>query len=176
MFEIPVYELSLPEYQVNTEPNHEVIGDKVDNFIKEHFMGQYIAIRCLGSCEHPGKTVDEMIETIKKLGHDRYDPQRKGDRYENNEAKQIDIFAFDYQIDNNSKIFGTFTWPFYHWCIERSGKPVRIDIIIVYDPTKLNQIEFTYAGREHEGPRSDGFTFKDPENKRDAIKAIIKIT
>lgn len=176
MIDIPVYELDLPEYQVDKEPDHEAIGNKVDAFIKQHFLGQYIAVRCLGSSEHPGKSVDQMIEIIKKLGHDRYDPARQGDRYENNEGKQIDIFAFDYQIDKDSKIFSTFTWPFYHWCIERSGKPVRIDIIIIYDPTKLNQIEFTYAGREHEGPRSDGFTFKDPKNKRGAIKAIIKIT
>lgn len=175
MEQIPVYEIHLPEYQVDTEPDHEAVGAKVDDFIKQHFIGQHIAVRCLGSCEHPGKTIDEMVEIIKKLGHDRYDPNREGDRYENNEGKKIDIFAFDYHIDKDSKIFSVFTWPFYHWCKERSGKPVRIDIVIIYDPSRLEQIEFTYAGRESEGKRSDGFVFKNAENKVEALKAIIKI-
>lgn len=175
MNEIPVYTIHLPEYQINAEPDHDAIGAKVDDFIKKHFMGQYVAIRCLGSSEHPGKSTDEMIEIIKTLGHDRYDADRAGDRYENKEGKKIDFFAFDYTINQNSKIFSFFTWPFYHWRKEVTGAPVRIDIIILYDPTRLEQIEFTYAGREHEGARSDGFVFKDPNNKPAAIKGIIKV-
>lgn len=176
MNQIPVYEFHLAEYQVDQEPNHEVIGKKVDDFIKQYFLGQHVAIRCLGSCEHPGKTADELIEIIKETGSDRYDPKREGDRYENNEGKQIDFFAFDYEITKDSEIFHIFTWPFYHWCIERSGKPVRIDVVIFYDPKKLEQIHFTYKGRETEGERSDGWVFKDQENKVNAIIGIIKIT
>ena len=56
--------LNLPEYQVSQEPNHEAIGKKVDDFIKEHFLDEHIAIRCLGSLEHPGKTTDEVIDII----------------------------------------------------------------------------------------------------------------
>lgn len=174
--EIPVYTLHLPEYQVNKEPDHDIVGNKVDDFIKQHFMGQYIAIRCLGSSEHPDKTNDEVIEIIKKLGHDRYDPSRVGDRYENNEGKKINFFAFDYTINKDSKIFGEFTWPYYHYVKEVRGKPVRIDIIIVYDPTKLEQVEFSYKGREDEEKRSDGWLFKDEKNKPDAILGIVKIT
>jgi len=175
MNKIHVYTIYLPEYQIDQEPDHDAIGAKVDDFIKKHFMGQYVAIRCLGSAEHPGKSTDEMIEIIKTLGHDRYDPNRLGDRYKNIEGKKIDFFAFDYLIGEDSKMFNVFTWPFYHWRKELAGVPVRIDIIILYDPTKLEQIEFTYAGRENEGVRSDGFVFKDPNNKPAAIKGIIKI-
>lgn len=176
MHQIPVYELHLPEYQINEEPHHEAIGAKVDDFIKKYFVGEYVAIRCLGSSEHPGKSTDEVIEIIKTLGHDRYEANRQGDRYENNEGKKIDFFAFDYHVDKDSKMFSVFTWPFYHWRREVTGTPVRIDIIILYDPTKLEQIEFTYPGREHEGKRSDGFVFKDQNNKPGAIKGIIKIS
>lgn len=176
MKNIPVYTLHLPEYQVDEEPDHEMIGKKVDDFIKEHFLGQFVAIRCLGSCEHPGKTTDEVVEIIKSTGYDRYDPNRVGDRYENLEGKKIDFFAFDYMISEDSEIFHIFTWPFYHWCKERSGKPVRIDIVILYDPTKLEQVYFTYEGREDEGQRSDGWVFKDPQNKSDALLGLIKIT
>lgn len=173
---IPVYTINLPEYQVNKEPNHDKIGRKVDDFIKKHFMGKHVAIRCLGSREHPRKTLTQLIDIIKKKGYDRYHPRRKGDRYENKEGKKIDFFAFDYHINKKSKIFHIFTWPFYHWILERSGYAVRIDIILVYDPEKLNQVFFTYTGREDEGMRSDGFTFKYPKNKSDALLGIIKIT
>ncbi len=175
MDNIPVYEIHLPEYQVDTEPDHEAIGVKVDDFIKQKFMGQHIAVRCIASCEHPGKTIDEVVGVIKELGHDRYDPNREGDRYENNEGKSIDIFAFDYHVKADTKIFSIFTWPNYHLTWREPHHPIRIDIIIIYDPTKLEQIEFTYAGRESEGKRSDGFVFKNAENKVEALKAIIKI-
>ena len=175
MEQVPVYEIHLPEYQVDTEPDHEVIGTKVDTFIKQTFMGQHIAVRCIASSEHPRKTIDEVVGIIRKLGHDRYDPMRVGDRYETNEKKKIEIFAFDYHIDENSKIFSVFTWPNYHLTWRKPYHPIRIDIIIIYDSSKLEQIEFTYAGRESEGKRSDGFVFKDVENKAEALKAIIKI-
>lgn len=172
---IPVYEIHLPEYTENEEPDHEAVGAKVDNLIKSHFLGQYIALRCIGSSEHPGKTTNEMIEIIKQLGHDRYDPARKGDRYENNEGKNIEIFAFDYHVEQETKMFSIFTWPFFHHEGFGIGRPVKIDIVIVYDAAKLQFVEFTYAGREHEGPRSDGVVFKDPDHKAEAIKGIIKI-
>ena len=172
---VPVYEIHLPEYTIDKEPDHEAIGAKVDALIKQNFSGQYIAIRCISSEEHPDKTTDEMIEIIKGLGHDHYDPKRKGDRYENNEGKKIDIFAFDYHVEADTKMFSVFTWPNYHLTWREPYHPIRIDIIIIYDPTKFEQIEFSYAGREHEEMRSDGWVFKDPEHKAEAIKGIIKI-
>ncbi|MSU75796.1 MAG: hypothetical protein EXS55_04775 [Candidatus Magasanikbacteria bacterium] len=174
-FQIPVYQIHLPEYVADKEPDHEAVGVKVDELIKQHWIGQHIAIRCVGSSEHPGKTTDDMIDIIKQLGHDRYDPERQGDRYENNEGKKIDIFAFDYYVEKDTKMFSVFTWPFFNHEGFGIGRPIKIDIVIIYDPAKLNVVEFTYAGREHEGVRSDGFIFKDPQHKSEAIKGIIKI-
>ena len=176
MNNIPVYTLHLPEYQVLTEPDHVRVGKKVDDYIKQHFLGQHVAIRCLGSSEHAGKAVDEIIAIIIEIGSDRYDPKRQGDRYQNSEGKQIDFFAFDYTVAHDSKIFHIFTWPFYHWRREQTGKPVRIDVIIIYNPAKLKQVTFTYAGRESEGERSDGWVFTDQDNKPEAILGIIKMT
>ena len=174
---VPVYVLNLPEYQVDKEPNHETIGKKVDDFLKLHFLGQKIVVRCLGSLEHPGKKVDEVISLIQEMGTDRYDPTREGDRYENNEGRHIDIFAFDYDVKPETEMFKIFTWPFYHYRSKfTGGQPVRIDIITIYDPEALEQIQFSYKGREHEGLRTDGWVFKDPEHKISALKAIIKIT
>ena len=193
---IPVYQITIPEYKLKfttkTNPKIEIknygkipefyeknkikiekIGDKIDKVLKKHFLGKQVAIRCLGSSEHPKKTVDEMIKIIKKTGTDRYDPKRKGDRYENIENKQIDFFALDFKINKNSKIMEQFVEPFYYWPLIDRGKPVRIDIVIIYDPKKVNEVVHHYKGRKE--AKSDGYVFKEPKNKKDSILGIIKI-
>jgi hypothetical protein len=52
-------------------PDHEAVGRAVDDLLKKHFMGQQVLLCGLGSTEHPGKTVDEVIEIIKRAGTDR---------------------------------------------------------------------------------------------------------
>lgn len=172
---IPIYELSLPEYHVGIEPDHEAVGTKVDDFIKARFLGQHVTIRCLSSEEHPGKSLDELVEIIKENGWDRYDPLRAGDRYENNEKKKIDFFAFDYHLKKDTKIFNVFSWTNYHLDWREPYHPIRVDLIIVYNPEKLEQVFYTYRGREEEGIRSDGWVFKDQRNRNSAIKGIIKL-
>jgi len=175
--ELGLYKLSLPEYQAGPpEPNHEVIGKKMDDFLKKNFLGEHLAVRCISSRDHSGKTVDELVDIIQTTGTDRYNPDREGDRYENKEGKHIDFFAFDYTISQDSKIFCEFTWPFYHWEIEKAGRPLRIDIIILYYPDKLKQVFFTYKNREHEGERSDGWVFREPEKRADAVRGLVMIT
>jgi hypothetical protein len=54
------------------------------------------------------------------------------------------------------------------------GYPVRIDIAIVYDTDQLEQIPHRYEGRND--IKDDGFAFKNPEDKADAVLGVIKIT
>lgn len=171
---IPVYSISVPEYHVKSKPDHKRIGEKIDKLIKKYFLGQKVAIRTLGSQEHKGKSVDNLIKLIKKLGYDRYNPKRKGDRYENVENKKIDFFALDFKINKNTKIMEKFIEPFYTWPPKQRGsKPIRLDIIIIYDLSKLKRIIHKYEGRTD--IKRDGFVFKDIGNKKEAILGIIKI-
>ncbi|MBI2136108.1 hypothetical protein HYU06_03485 [Candidatus Woesearchaeota archaeon] len=82
---VPVYQIKISEYSVKSKPDWVAIGKKV-------------AIRCLGSQEHKGKSVNALIKIIMGLGHDRYDFSKKGDRYENVENKKIDFFALDFKV------------------------------------------------------------------------------
>lgn len=97
--------INLPQYSVATEPDHKAIGKPVDDLLKEHFMGQKVLIRGLGSMEHPGKSIDEVIEIIKTTGTDRYDPKRIGDRYTNVGDKYFDLCALRRTISPRSEIF-----------------------------------------------------------------------
>jgi hypothetical protein len=129
----------------------------------------------LGSEEHPDKSIDDLIEIIKKLGHDRYDPKRLGDRYENISNVDIDFFALEFEVGKKEE--ECIKWAlnsFYEWPLKNKSYPVRVDIGIVYDLSKLKIVEHRYLGREDEIKR-DGFVFKYPENKPDAILGIIKI-
>ncbi len=166
---MPVYDIHLPEYHHDTLPDHVAIGAKIDDEIKRHFTGRHLGVRCINLLAHPGKSVGEMVGIIQSIGHDRYDPNRPGERYENNEGKHIDLFCFDYHVGDGHPMLDNFVREFYH------GGGTPIDLIMLLDPTKLNQVFFTYAGREDEGERSDGWTFKDPANTQDILVAILRI-
>jgi hypothetical protein len=170
---IPVYRIKIPGYISGEKPDWVTIGAMVDRIIKKHFMGRKVAIRCLGSQEHPGKSADDMVKIIKKLGHDRYDPERKGDRYENVQNKNIDIFAIDFTVCPKSVIVENFIEPFWTWPPKLGRDPVRLDIVILYDRTKLRRVLHRYEGRTD--IKKDGFIFKDQENRKDALMGIIKI-
>ena len=103
-----------------------------------------------------------------------YDPNRKGDRYENLDKLPIDFFALDFEVKQEEAYFEHFLEPFYFWPITDRGKPIRIDIAIVYDLSKLKVVEHRYVGRENE-LKKDGFIFREPEHKTDAVLGIIKI-
>lgn len=200
MPKIPVYQVTVPEYKIkklkedgkyfvldhfwkkmkipkvyeNKKPNFDLIGNKIDNKLKKYFLNKKVAIRAVCSGDHGGKSADDLIKIIKKLGHDRYNPKRKGDRYDNVDNHHIDFFALDYKINNNGKYFENLLIPLYYWPIINKKKPNKIDIIIIYDLLKLKRIKHRYKGRENE-IKKDGFIFKDKNNKSDAIIGIMKI-
>jgi len=173
MARIPVYQVAVPEYHVRSPPDHKAIGRKIDAVLKRHFMGQKVVIRCLGSQEHPGKSVDGLVHIIKFLGTDRYDPDREGDRYENVSGKHIDFFAIDFRISEKGRYLENFIEPFYHWPKKLRGYPVRIDIVIVYDRAKVKRVLHRYEDRID--TKRDGFAFKDHSDKPGAIKGIVRI-
>lgn len=170
---VPVFTVNLPEYKVDTEPNHKVIGKIVDDCLREHFLGQTVVVRGLSSDEHQ-KSVDELIEIIKRSGTDRYDPERVGDRYENIKDKHIDLFAFRRKITKRTQLFKDLSWGFYHGAIAIHGKPVRLDILTIYDASQLKAVVHQYEGRTD--TKRDGFVFRNPSDKVGALKAVIKIT
>ncbi len=171
--QIPVYRIKVSEYHVRSKPDFAAIGTKIDRIIKRHFLGQKVAIRCIGSQEHKGKSLPELVKIIKKLGTDKYDPERKGEKYENAENKHIDFFALDFKITGKGKYMENFIEPFYAYPKQENKPPVRIDIIIIYDLSKLMRILHRYEGRKD--IKRDGFVFKAPENKPAAVKGIIKV-
>jgi len=172
---IPTYTLHLPAYQVAAKPDYKVIGAFVDDELKKHFMGQMVGLRALGSQEHPGKSINELVEIIKRDGTDRYDSERSGDRYDNLEGKHIDLFLLPRKITERSKIFWQLAWSFYESPLKLRGKPVRIDILVIYDLTKLKAVRTTHTHEGYSVTKRDGVVFREPGKKSEAVLGIIKI-
>lgn len=169
----PVFALTISDYQIATEPDYKTIGKIVDDELRKHFMGRTIVARGIGSSEHPGKTIDELIEIIKRNGTDRYDPNRTGDRYENIQGKNIDLFGFRRKVGPHMQLFKDVAYGFYHSALGLHGKAVRIDILMIYDAAKLKVVVHQYEGRTDK--KRDGFVFRDPAHKQDALLGIIRI-
>ncbi len=168
-----VITIQLPEYSVASEPNHKLLGRKVDDVLRRYFMDKTVVVRALSSAEHQGKTIDELVKSIKSEGTDRYDPNRKGDRYDNLEGKHIDLFGFRRKVTPRMRLFKDVTWGFYHGSIAIHGKPTRIDLLIVYDALQMTRVLHSYEGRD--GKKRDGFVFKDPGSKPKAVLGIVVI-
>jgi len=168
-----VLNVHLPHYNLDLEPDHKNIGKPVDELLKQHFMGQTVLIRALGSMEHPNKSVDEMIKIIETTGTDRYDPERTGDRYANIQGRYIDLYALRRTISARTKLFWQLSWSFYQSPLKTRGYPVKVDILVVYDPKQLKAVVHQPEGHPH--VKRDGFVFKHPEDKSAAILGIIKI-
>ena len=171
----PIITVKLPQYQVSSVPDYKAIGKNVDAELKKHFMSQMVGLRALGSQEHPGKSLDELVEIIKRDGTDRYDPKRNGDRYDNIENKHIDLFLLRRKISERSKIFWQLAWSFYESPKKLRGQPVRVDILVIYDLTKLKAVRTTHTHEGYHVTKRDGFVFKDPNKKHEAVLGIIKV-
>lgn len=62
-------------------------------------------------------------------------------------------------------------WEMHHSAIGDRGFGVHVDLVLVYDRTKLDMVMNLY--KEHS--KSDGYVFKDVLHKREALLGVIKV-
>jgi GNAT superfamily N-acetyltransferase len=182
-----ILEIEIPEYNLESKPNYESIGKKVDKLIEANFGdGKYI-LRAIGSQDHQEKTLDELAEIIVKTGTDKYDPNRKAVCHDEFSGYDYDIQAGILEISNGKIVipndykykseFADIIWHFFEHTIFDRGFSVRIDLLLIYDITKLKLAEkFSPDSLDvREGLESYLYKFIDQENKNDALLGIVKI-
>lgn len=172
MKKVPVYSVIVPEYHFRSKPDFRMIGQRVDAVIRKNFMGKKIAVRAVSSKEHRGLTRDGLIKIVSATGTDRYNLKRKGDRYGNIQNRRIDFFALDFKVGPKNVMMEKLIEPFYTYPIRDGRKPIRLDIAILYDRTQLKCVPHTYDGKRI---KRDGFIFRHPDARRDALFGMIKI-
>lgn len=170
--EVPVYAVSIPEYRLAEKPDYQAVGRKINETIFSHFPGEGTAIRCLSVADHPNQTLNSLIETIQRLGTDRYDSNREGVLHDFYKGRGIDLFALPYNKANGAEIMAETIENFYEGALQDRGYRVKLDVILIYD---LNQLEFVPVDYGNGDMGRDAFRFKDPANKAKALLGIIKI-
>ena len=163
----------IPEHKPGQAPDHEEIGKKLDDLVKHHFMGKRVVIRCIGSQDHSILSLEELTNKILKSGTDKYNPDRMGlgSKEFNEKGIIVDFYGEKLEISKDTTFMPQQIWEMHHSAIGDRGYGVHVDLVLIYDAVQLDMIMNLYD--DH--PTSDGFTFKAPSKKKDALLGIIKI-
>ncbi len=177
---IPVYSIQVPEYTVDSPPDEDSIGYRLDEFIATRVPPGRVALRCISLADHPGKSVSDLVEIITRLGTDRYDPDHAGPYANSYRESGADLIALPCTITADRKlisshcansVMGDGIGDFYFGPpVDRGGQPLRIDLVMVYDLAQLCAVPDEYPDEE-----PCGYRFLDPERKPEALLAIITI-
>jgi len=184
---VKVIEVSAPEYTVAREPDYLSIGKSVDRAIEVSFPdGKYI-LRAISLDEHPTRTLKELTDVVRATGTDKYDPDRRAvgqDEFSGYDydiqAGQIEIRGSRLVIEPDERyptVFGGIAWHFYQGAREDRGRPVRIDLLMLYDPTALVRARKLNARAKsvRRGLNQFLYKFKDPDQKRAGLRGLVKI-
>lgn len=174
-----IIEISIPEYTIETQPNYESVGEKIDKAIADNFEGIFL-LRALSIVDHPQYTLDELVSIISKTGTDKYDTNRKGVAHEEFEPYKPDIQAGEIIVKDGkiiSESFGEDVRRFYENTLIDRGYRLRIDLIVLYDPQQFVRAEKIDDTKPSVAPHLEEYLwkFKYPDNKSSAIAGIIKI-
>lgn len=171
-----IVSISLPEYNIDTKPDYQAIGAKIDAVLEENFDGKSVAVRALSLMDHPQLTLDEFVKIILEKGTDKYDPNRKG--IEGFEDYDVDFQAGFGTVGKNLKGEGAdIIQKFYENVLLDRGYRLRIDLLLIYDLHQLDKAKKIDSEKKGVHPRLEPymFKFKDPENKKRALIGIVKI-
>jgi hypothetical protein len=182
-----VISISLPEYTITQKPDYLKIGQKADAEIEKHFGDGKYTYRAIGLDDHSGKTLDEIVSIILASGTDKYDPARKSVCHEQFCIYDYDIQAGSFEIkdgkivieptDRFPTLFGDTVYDFYEHSPLDRGYPVRIDLLLLYDPDKMESAGLIHPNSPPVSPDLEKYLykFKDRANKKDALVGIVKI-
>ncbi|MBN1159804.1 MAG: hypothetical protein JXA43_01035, partial [Candidatus Diapherotrites archaeon] len=133
---IKIIDVSVPEYTIETEPDYLKIGKKIDVAVGKALPDGKYVYRAIGADDHPGKSVNELVEIIKKLGTDKYDPNRKEIAFEDFCNYDHHIHAGRFEIKDGKIVedpdnevpsqFGDDIKKFYHNVLHDRGYRVRL--------------------------------------------------
>lgn len=175
------------DYTVSRRPAYDAIGRRVDAAILRAFPdGRYI-LRAIGLDDHPGTTLEQLAAIVLTTGTDKYDPERTAVGHAEFSGYDYDIQAGRIEIrgrrflpdrsDPSPTLFGGIARHFFEGAPIDRGHPVRIDLLLLYDPRRLVR-----ARRRH--PHAKGvrrgldrflFRFVEPEDKPRALVGLVKI-
>lgn len=180
-------EVTIHEYRKDEKPDYLTIGRKVDEAIALMLTDGTYILRAISSDDHKGVSLNELAEIVQKTGTDKHDPERKGVCHDEFSGYDYHIHAGTIEVkdakvvrgkdDKYPTAFGSIAYLFYEHAPLDRGYPVRIDLLIFYDCSKLRRARKIHprAKGVRKGLNNYLYTFKEPNNKREALIGILKI-
>jgi hypothetical protein len=183
---VKIIEVHLPEYTIETEPDYLAIGTKVDAALEKGLPDGKYVYRAIGKDDHPNMSMNELIETIKKLGTDKYDLNRKEVAFEDFCQYDHHIHAGKFEIKNGKlvidpdnelpSLFGDDAKKFYVNVLLDRGYKVRLDLLIIYDAEKMEKAKKVEGKAVRPELEECLWKFKDQNRKKEALAGIVKIS
>ncbi len=175
---VKVIELLLPEYDVSknlNETEYRIISKKIDDVIKQHYLGQTTVVRGISSSTKEAD-LDEVIRQICETGTD-YEVRGEVTEASKKWKKEAegDLFGNKKTIKEGAEITYNNIKLSYEKPTDSKGnpKPQKVDVIMIYDASKLEQLA-PYEGKNGK-MKTDAYKFLNPEQKQEALIGIIKI-
>ena len=170
--------MSLPEYTIESQPDYETLGSRIDMILADNFGGKHIAIRAISSADHPVHTLQSLIDVILTTGTDKYDPARKGVAHEEFAPYEADFHADACIVGKNHVGQGAdIIQKFYENALIDRGHRVRIDLLLIYDFHQLTRAQKADADMPGVSLHLEKYLFRftNPHQKQKALLGIIKI-
>jgi hypothetical protein len=136
----------------------------------KNFKGMDVIIRGVQSEKHE-LPKEDLIKVILEKGTDRYAVSSDNEIKVND--KPIDLFGYACRIEGDNICLPVLEG-FHKWKPMSLESPQRkADIWLVYDANKLENVEYNHS--YYNVKAKDGYSFKDQNNKLDALLAVIVI-
>ena len=172
---VPVHSIAIPECRLTETTDWLTVGRKLDQLISIRFRPGPVAIRGIGTVDHPGRTLDELAEVICSMGTDKYD-DRPGLHY--GRSGTTDIHAGPHLITPEGLTAEKYmdgspmaecVALFYEGAIADRGYPVRLELLMVYDLDQLAPMSGLLPMSCYQ------FAFKDETEIRSALLGVVKV-
>lgn len=186
---VKIVSVPVPEYTVSREPDYFSIGRKVDRVIEANFPDGTYILRAIGLDDHPGMTLDGLTHVVLETGTDKYDPARAAIGQEEFSCYDYDIQAGPIEIRESRvlvnemdsgirSMFGGIVWHFYNGAPQDRGHPVRIDLLLLYDPRDVVGAGKTDPGARgvRPGLAQHLYRFRDRGKKPEALRGLVRVT
>ena len=194
---IPVYEIKKPDNYNITEQRDlsddewREVSNQIDQVIRDNYINnvnddssmQKILIRGISSAnktEGGSKmSIDDVVSNVVSSGHDRFGDapsyaKNFANRVYDSTGEQADLFAEDLDLtkaETQADLTLNLLKTFYEFSVKKGKEPRKVDVIMLYDESKLKQLSYKSHGED----KHDAYKFLTPEQKQDALIGVIKL-
>jgi hypothetical protein len=145
------------QYDANKAPDYKVISEKIDEHLKKHFKGQKIVVHPISGGEHPDRNIEDVLNHLLEHGTEKPVEKNKEPGKEN----VYDFLGNYHEIHDKSDIMSAYA----------KDNQMKVDLIAVYDSEHVEKIPYSDKSKGI----GDAYKFKQPDNKKTALKGVLKI-